>query len=103
MLQLYLFLKLGWIVLSLSDGEIHIDSYIVLQKDRNRQGGGGGEFADLASSLREDLPTVEDEALVSKTLLPRTKPIFVGTIYRPPKQAQFIENLESLLCKFRSD
>ena len=36
-------------------------------------------------------------------LLPKTKPILVGTIYRPPKQNDFLEHFEELLLNIRTD
>jgi hypothetical protein len=36
-------------------------------------------------------------------LLPKTKPIVIGTIYRPPKMFDFIDKFENVLCQLKSD
>lgn len=36
-------------------------------------------------------------------LLPKTKPITVGCVYRPPKDGKFIDNFESVASNIRSD
>ena len=41
--------------------------------------------------------------LVVELLLPKTKPIIIGTVYRPPKQSDFLSNFEEILTHLRSD
>ena len=36
-------------------------------------------------------------------LLPKTKPIIIGTVFRPPKQNDFLNNFEEILTNLRSD
>ena len=43
------------------------------------------------------------EILCCNILLPKTRPILVGACYRPPKQNDFIDKLEELLFKVRTD
>jgi hypothetical protein len=33
----------------------------------------------------------------------KTKPIVIGTIYRPPKMSDFIDKFENVLCQLKSD
>lgn len=47
-----------------------------------------------AFSVRPGLHVLNDEILFVELLLPRTKPIIVDTVYRPPKQRDFLEHFE---------
>ena len=58
---------------------------------------------DFAFSVRSDLQTDNDEILFVELLLPKTKPIIIGTVYRPPKQNDFLNNFEEILTNLRSD
>lgn len=89
----------------MTDGEISIDNYSIVRRDRNRTGGGVCVFIrnDFAFSIRPDLQQHNDEVLFIELLLPKTRPILIGTIYRPPKQNEFLEHFEELLSNTRSD
>ena len=43
------------------------------------------------------------ESLWIEPLLPKTKPIVIGTIYRPPKMSDFIDKFGNVLCQLKSD
>ena len=94
-----------WLDDSVSDGEISIDGYCLIRRDRNRSGGGVCMYirSDLSFSQRSDLETAGLEVLFCDILLPKSKPIVIGTCYRPPKQYDFTEKLEESLFKIRSD
>ena len=76
--------------------EIQIDEYDLLRCDRNRHEGGKGEVEEgvgVACYIRNDsnynvqsyFPNeIENILILFELLLPNTKPIVVGTIYRPP-------------------
>ena len=53
-----------------------------------------------AFNVRED---TTGETLWIKLLLPKTKPIFVGTCYRPHNQSNFNDHLEESLSQLKSD
>ena len=40
---------------------------------------------------------------IVERLLPKTQPIIVGTLYRPPKQPNFIDHRRSVLSNLRSE
>ena len=70
---------------SVLEQEINIDNYKIMRCDRNRQGG------RVACCIRNDLSynilsvfPWEIENIFFEILLPNSKPIIVGTIYRPP-------------------
>ena len=94
-----------WLDSSVSDAEIHIDNYSVVRRDRDRHGGGVCCYIrnNIAFTTRLDLNVFNDEIIFIELLLPKTKPIIVGTLYRPPKQSNFIDHLENILTNLRSD
>ena len=80
------------------DSEVAIEGYDLLRKDRNRHGGGVACYVrnDICYNpkkiLQDDL-----ENIFIDILLPKTKPITVGIVYKPPNQTGFIEKL-NLIC-----
>jgi len=76
-----------WLDDSVSDAEIQILGYI-LRRDRARHGGGVCVYirSDIAFNERLDLQNEIIETLWIDLLLPKTKPILIGTCYRPPNQ-----------------
>ena len=57
----------------------------------------------LAFTYRSDLHRDNDEIILMELLLLKTKPIIIGTVYRPPKQSDFFINFEEILTNLRSD
>ena len=58
---------------------------------------------DISFSPRIDLDIDGLEVLFCDILLPKSKPIVIGTCYRPPKQTNYIDKLEESIFKIRSD
>ena len=82
------------------DSEIQIDNYQIICCERNRKGGGD------ACYVRNDLSYIEKgffpeeiESILFEILLPKTKPITVGIIYRPPNQNTFLQTLNGNFAK----
>ena len=94
-----------WLNDTVTDQEVRVEGYSVIRKDRDRQGGGVCLYIneDLAFSERRDLENDNIEAVWADIILPKTKPILVGSCYRPPKQNDFVNQFESVLTNFRSD
>ena len=88
---------------SILDGEIGFENYSTIRKDRNRNGGGVACFIhkSLAFEVRSDFPK-DFENIFIDILLPKTKPILLGVIYRPPSDMQFVENLNNCLSNSNS-
>ena len=88
------------------DPEIYIDNYEILRFDRNRHGAGVACYirSDISYKLNSFLPN-EIENITFDILMPNTKPITVGIIYRPPNQSKFLdifkENLPKLNTSYR--
>ena len=72
---------------SVLTSEIHIDGYDLLRCDRNRHGGGVACYirSELSYNVKSYFPK-DIENIFFELLLPNTKPVVVGTIYRPPSQ-----------------
>ena len=90
---------------SVTNFEVQIDGYSLLMKDRARSGGGVCVYirSDLPYTRREDFQQQDLEAIWFDILLPKTKPILVGNVYRPPKQTDFISKFEETLCKINPE
>ena len=81
-----------WLDQTVTDAEIHIQKYSVITKDRHRHGGGVCVYIrdGHAFNPKSDLNSDDAEFLFIELLLPRNKPIYIGTIYRPPKLTYFL-------------
>ena len=89
---------------SVLDGEINIDGYELVRSDRNRHGGGVACYihSDISFNIRGDFSS-EIENIFFDILLPKTKPILIGILYRPPEQSKFLDNLSTSIsqtCSF---
>ena len=52
---------------------------------------------DIAFRNRDDLNHESLEATWFELLMPKSKPIMIGTVYRPPEQNSFVKNFEEVL------
>ena len=88
-----------WLDHTVNDSEIAFPDYHVVRKDRNRNGGRVCIYirSDLAFNLRQDINNPTLEAVWVEILLPKTKPILVSLIYRPPSQRDFIDVFDRVL------
>ena len=92
--------KLGDSVLA---PEIQIDDYKILWCDRNRHGGGVACYIrnDLSCNIVSVFPS-EIKSVFFEILLPNSKPITVGTIYRSSSQSNFLEVVNENMNKIDS-
>ena len=88
---------------SVLEQEISIDNYKILRCDRNRHDGRVACYIrnDLSYNILSVFPC-EIENIFFEILLPNSKPVIVGTIYRPPSQNNFLELLNSNMNKINS-
>ena len=72
-----------------------IDRYTTVRKYRDCHGGAVCVFVRNEVAFNERLGLAHDEleAVWLNIFLPKTKPIFVGTLYRPPDQHNFYNKL----------
>ena len=77
-----------------SSNEIAIEGYTIYRKDRQHQAKGGGVMVYLLDSLpvmrRVDLESPSAESIWLELLIPKSKNILLGTVYRPPVGSQFL-------------
>ena len=95
-----------WLNDSMNDEEINIDGYKVVRRDRSSGPGGGVCLYirnDIAFNINVDMQTDVTESLWINVLLPRSRPIVVGVLYRPPKNNKFIEHLSNSLENMSKD
>ena len=85
---------------SVLTSEIHIVGYNLLRCDRNRHGRGVACYirSELSHNVIAYFPK-DTENIFFELLLPFTKPIVVGTIYRPPNQTNFMEIFNENISK----
>ncbi|CAC5409885.1 unnamed protein product [Mytilus coruscus] len=95
-----------WFDETITNTEANIPGYTILRKDRNRCGGGVCMYIkeNLAfTPMNLDEINKNDKFLCIELLLPKSKPIFVGTCYRPPQNCNFVEKFENFLSQLRED
>ena len=82
------------------DGELNINGYEVIRSDRNRHGGIVACYVrnDICFNIRSDF-CHEIENIFFDMLLPKTKPILVGILYRPPDQSKFLDKLSTAISR----
>ena len=82
------------------ESEIQIENYKILWCDRNKHGGGVACYIGnkLSCNIISVFPR-EIESIFFEILLPNSKPITVGTIYRPPNQSNFLKVLNENMNK----
>ena len=78
----------------ISFSETEIEGYDLLRFDRSRRGGGVACFIKkfLACNYKEKFCKTTESILID-IFLPKTKPILVGTLYRPPDKNDFVISL----------
>ena len=89
---------------SVLDGEINIDGYELVRSDRNRHEGDMNrhEACFIRSKKRFNVRgdfSSEIENIFLDILLPKTKPILMGILYRPPDQSKFLDNLSTSISQ----
>ena len=94
-----------WLDSSFPNDSIKIEGYNILRRDRQTHAGGVCMYvrSDLAYNPREDLQNENLEDLWLELLLPKTKPIVIGTCYRAPNNSKLTESLENTVSRLRAD
>ena len=80
---------------SILSSESDIEGYDLLRLDRSRRGGGVACYVkkSLAYNYRDNF-CKNTESIFMDIFLPKTKPILIGILYRPPDKNNFVKNLE---------
>ena len=83
---------------SINDVEVNIEGYNLYRRDRCRHGGGVAIYTRDVLNVREMSPFVPEniEAVCLEIIKPKSKPILLTTVYRPPSpNASFMDDLEN--------
>ena len=85
---------------SVLDGEVGIDGCEIKRCDRDRHGGGVACYIrkDLVFNPRENFST-DIENIFFDIQQPKSKPILVGVVYRPPTTSHFLDKLTLAISK----
>ena len=94
-----------WFDTSVTDNSIEIEKYNIIRRDRQSRWGGVCMYirSDLAYNRKNELENDNFEDLWLELLLPKSKPIFVGTCYRAPKNNKLLNSLETTFSKLQPD
>ena len=89
---------------SVQSSEIQIENYDLICSDKNRHGSGVTSFIrnDLSYNTRSFLPS-EIKKYIHRDFLPHSKPLIVGTVYRPPSQHSFTEAVTKHFSKMNTN
>ena len=80
---------------SIGDSEISLDVYCAIRRDRNRKG--GGYITNKICYNTKNCISYEIENIFVELPIPKTKPITVGIVYKPPDQTRFLEIMSNSL------
>ena len=96
-----------WLDDNIDNSDISINGYNVCRLDRNNGESHGGIVCyvrnDISFKHNSDLNDNDIEALWVEINLPKTKPILVGTVYRPPSACvDYVDRLDSIFQECNS-
>ena len=75
--------------------ELEIERYDLVRSDQSRRGGGVACFAKHSISYnRKPNFCINIESIFIETFLPKSKPVLIDTLYRPPDKYDFVNCLE---------
>ena len=88
------------LVNTIMDSELKIEGYDLIRSDRNRHGDGVACYIkkDRHYNVRENCPK-NFENIFLDLLLPNSKPILIGILYKPPDQSVFFGH--GIVCNCR--
>ena len=93
-----------WLDQSVTVNEIRLPGYSVESKDRIRQEWGVCIYVGdhlQSYNARPDIQDEQIEGIWIDLLLPKTLPILIGSLYRPPKQNDFLDRFENMTKQVR--
>ena len=82
----------------IGDSEVCIKGYFAIRRDWNKKG--GGVICYVTNKIcynTKNCISNEIENIFIEILIPKTKPITVGIVYKPPDQTRFLEILSNSL------
>ena len=94
-----------WLKEFITNQSVEIINYNIIRRDRDTHAGGVCVYirSDLAYNHKVELQNTDLEDLWIELLLPKTKPILIGTCYRAPDNNKLFDCLDSTLSKIQPD
>ena len=85
---------------SVSSGEFEIEGHNLLRFDRSWRGGGVACYVNkfLEHNYKHSF-CKNTERILTNIFLPKTKPVLVSILYRPPDKNDFVKNLQETFTK----
>ena len=82
------------------DSELNIEGYDLIRSDRNRHGGGVACYIkkERHYNVRVNCLWTDFENIFLDLLLPNSKLILIGILYRPPDQSGFLDMVSSAIA-----
>ena len=79
---------------SIFDSEISIDNYHLIRYDRDRRGGGVAYYVknNICYTVKNGISNGIENIFLD-LLFPKTKPISIGIIYKPPNENRLLEEM----------
>ena len=75
--------------------ELEIEGYDLVRSDRSRRGGVVAcFFKNSISHNQKSSFCINTESIFIKIFLPKSKPVLIGILYRPPDKYDFVNCLE---------
>ena len=95
----------SWLNESHTDESVKIEGYTLIRNDRQSHAGRVCAHIreDISYNRRSDLTTTDQENIWFEILLPKSKPLYVGIIYRTERNQNCFNVLEDTLSNIRSD
>ena len=79
------------------DAEIYIEGYSIGRCDRDRKGGVACYIKHGICFSTKNILSKKLEVIFVDLVLPKTKPVSVGIVYRPPKNTNFLQLFAEIL------
>ena len=87
---------------TVNNEEVEINAYNLIRSDRNRKGRGIACYIKTNISFNYHSLSENFENILIDILLPKSKPITLGIIYRPPEKSSFIDDFNIVLKELPS-
>ena len=79
--------------------ELEVDCYDLVRLDRSRRGGGASYIKSSTEYSYKDSFCSNIESIFGDIFLPKSKPIVLGVLYRPPNQSDFVKHINKVFTE----
>ena len=80
--------------------ELEVDGYDLVRLDRSRRGGSVACYikSSIAYSFKDSFCS-NTESIFVDIFLPKSKPILLGILYRPPDKSDFVKHINNVFTE----